>query len=125
MQQPDMWTIKSLYHDYWRRLNKIDKEYQNSAREVEDYIQYKEDVEYFEKRYIQAMRLVFIKNELSYGGYFAVAEDFIDCAIEGGFNQYDGVGYWVDWDGNEIAPLSFASTATRPENAEFIAWYNN
>lgn len=118
---PDKWTIKFLYKDYQHRMSAIEQDYRNKI--YEDYSQYEDDKNYFENKYIQAMRLIFSVPRLSYG-YLAVAEDFIDQAYEGSFTSYDGIGYWIDWEGNKLGPFSFSAGAKRPEGAEFIAWYN-
>ena len=117
---PDELTIKFLYIDYQRKMNSLEWDYHTDR--YESYAQYQNDKKYYEERYIQAMRLIFSKN-LSFD-YFAVAEDFIEQAYSGSFNCCDGIGYWVDWDGNEIEPFSFSARAKKPKDAVFVAWYN-
>lgn len=115
------WTIKFLYKNYQQKMDSIEWDYHTDK--YEDYSQYQNDKKYYEEKYVQAMRLIFSKQNLSFG-YFAVAEDFIEQAYDGIFTASDGIGYWVDWDGNKIEPFSFSAGAKRPKDAVFVAWYN-
>ena len=98
-------------------------EYNYYSGNYETYTQYNEDKEYFERHYIKAMILVNQNEKLSFA-YFVPAEEFIQEAANGDFNEYDGHGYWIDWDGNEICDISWEIGATMPKNAVFVAWYN-
>ena len=121
MIEPDEWTIKFLYRDYQYRMNMIEQEYRN--KNYKDYSQYEDDKNYFENKYIQAMRLIFSVPHLNFC-YLAVAEDFIDQVYQGSFTSYDGVGDWIDWEGNTLGHFSFSAGAKIPEGTEFVAWYN-
>ena len=126
----DPFTIGWLYDNYHRAMDKIEEDYKNggyteviNGLTMNDWNTYYADKEYTKKVYIQAMKLVTSIERLSFA-YFVPAEKFIQDAINGIVNEYDGNGYWVDWDGNEICDISWEIGATMPDDAVFVAWYN-
>lgn len=130
MIEIDPFTISWLYDSYHRAMNKIEEDYKNggyteviNGLTMNDWNSYYEDKEYTRKVYIQAMLLV-NKIEIFSFAYFVPVEEFIQDAINGSFNEYDGHGYWVDWDGNEICGIGWEDGATMPDDAVFVAWYN-
>ena len=111
-------------------MNKIEEDYKNggyteviNGLTMNDWNTYYADKEYTRKVYIQAMMLVTSIERLSFA-YFVPAEDFIQGAINGSFNEYDGNGFWIDWNGNEIDYFSWEDGAKMPDDAVFVAWYN-
>ena len=126
----DPFTIGWLYDNYHRAMDKIEEDYKNGGYTevvdgltMNDWNTYYADKEYTRKVYIQAMTLVTSIEKLSFA-YFVPAEVFIEQAYQGCFTGYDGSGYWVDWDGNEIGRFSFSAGAKMPDDAVFVAWYN-
>ena len=126
----DPFTVGWLYDSYHRAMNKIEEDYKNgvytevvNGLTMNDWNTYHADKEYTQKVYIQAMKLATTVEIFSFA-YFVPAEEFIQDAINGSFNEYDGHGYWVDWDGNEICGISWEDGATMPDDAVFVAWYN-
>lgn len=58
------------------------------------------------------------------GDAMTVAEflEDVDC---GGISDYDGIGYWLDKDGNEIDSINFDTIPEDiPENAVYVEWCN-
>lgn len=56
-------------------------------------------------------------------GFVMPIEMFLDWAIDGFITDYDGIGYWLDKDGNRICRFNFYDDSL-PEEAMFVAWYN-
>lgn len=130
MIEVDTFTIGWLYDSYHRAMNKIEEDYKNGVYTkvidgltMKDWNTYNADEEYTQKVYIQAMKLVTSIERLSFS-YFVPAEEFIQDVMNGSFNEFDGCGYWIDWDGNEIDYFGWGENATMPDNAVFVAWYN-
>ena len=130
MIEIDPFTIGWLYDSYHRAMDKIEKDYKNgeyteviNGLTITDWNTYYADKEYTQKVYIQAMILVTSIERLSFA-YFVPVEEFIQDAMNGSFNEYDGNGFWIDWNGNEIDRFSWEDGATMPDNAIFVAWYN-
>ena len=130
MIEIDPFTIGWLYDSYHRAMDKIEKDYKNgeyteviNGLTMNYWNTYHADKEYTQKVYIQAMMLVTSIERLSFA-YFVPVEEFIQDAMNGSFNEYDGNGFWIDWNGNEIDRFSWEDGATMPDNAIFVAWYN-
>lgn len=126
----DPFTIGWLYDSYHRVMNKIEEDYKNggyteviNGLTMNDWNTYYADKEYTRKVYIQAMTLVTSIERLSFA-YFVPVEEFIQGAINGSFNEYNGNGFWIDWNGNEIDYVSWEDGAKMPHDAVFVAWYN-
>ena len=115
---PDKWTIKHLYHYYAGRKAATEKFYKEG---IFSYSQREEVDKTTDEEYIQAMRLIFTRKELSYGMVLPVAE-FAEEWNDGSFNECDGIGYFLDWDGNELGPIN--NFRKVPEGTRFVAWYN-
>ena len=98
-------------------MNKLEREYKE---ERITYNQYHEVQDRINDDYIQAMKLVFTQEEYSYG-LFIPAPAFAEDWMRGCFTDYDGIGYFVDWQGNEIGPIDWE---TYTDKVRFVAWYN-
>lgn len=118
MIEPDEWTIKHLYQYYAYRTEATQKYYDNGLTDYEQFCKVRETVD---KEYIQAMRLIFSKQSLSFGMVLPVAE-FAEEWNDGSFDECDGIGYFLDWDGNELGPIN--NFLNVPEGTKFVAWYN-
>ena len=118
MIQPDEWTIKHLYQYYAHRSFVTDNYYETGIFSYKQFCEVRETVD---KEYIQAMRLIFSKRNLSFGMVLPVAE-FAEEWNDGSFNECDGIGYFLDWDGNELGPINNFQDV--PEGTRFVAWYN-
>ena len=130
MIEVDTFTIGWLYDSYHRAMNKIEEDYKNGVYTkrangliMNDWNTYYDDKHYTQSIYIQAMKLVNSIQIFSFA-YFVPVAEFLQDAINGSFNEYDGHGYWVDWDGNEIGSVSWEDGAEMPDDAFFVAWYN-
>ena len=115
---PDEWTIKYLYRYYAGRKAATEKFYKEG---IFSYSQREEVDKTTDEEYIQAMRLVFSNKHLAYGMVLPVAE-FAEEWNDGSFCDYDGVGYFLDWEGNELDTLHNFEKV--PEGTRFVAWYN-
>lgn len=74
--------------------------------------------------YAQAMKLLFSKPELSFCTLMPI-EEFVEIVEDGGINQYDGTGDYLDFDGNDLnEPINWNYPSDYPDKAEFVAWYN-
>lgn len=51
-------------------------------------------------------------------------ENFIKEQECGGFIAYDGTGYYIDFDGNELGHINWYNFYDYPEGTVFVAWYN-
>ena len=115
---PNEWTIKHLYHYYAGRKAVTENYYHGG---IFSYSQYDQVRKTIDEEYVQAMRLIFTRKELSYGMVLPVAE-FAEQWNDGSFCDYDGVGYFLDWEGNELDTLHNFEKV--PEGTRFVAWYN-
>lgn len=84
---------------------------------------YYEDREPLYQKYIQMLKLVFTRHELSFGTLMTI-DNFIDCQKSGGFISYDGSGYYLDFDGNRLGSINWHDFNDYPEGTKFVAWYN-
>lgn len=76
--------------------------------------------------YIMAANAMLIVIKKGFGDCFAI-DDFIKNVECGGFIDYDGSGRWVDKEGNDLGYIRCDVEwlkQNKPENAEFIMWYN-
>jgi hypothetical protein len=74
--------------------------------------------------YTQAMKLLFSKPELSFCDLMPV-EQFAEAVENGGFTSYDGVGDYLDFEGNDLeVPINWNYPFDYPDKAVFVAWYN-
>ena len=113
MSKVDNFTLEIILYDYWQDKNKLaaDKDARYS------------DEERLDDLYTHAIQLVFAKERL-HNTYLVRAETFKQEVMDGSFNNYDGIGYYLDWDGNEIGGVDCSNMRHIPENAVFVAWYN-
>ena len=84
----------------------------------------REDTE--EDSILQAAHAVLINAKIGYGQCFSI-KHFIEDVETGGLIDYDGCGYWVNVEGNELGPISCNVEWLRnnkPKDAKFIMWYN-
>lgn len=76
--------------------------------------------------YWQAAQAVYILNKIGYGDCYYV-DDFIERVEEGCFIEYDGIGSFVDDEGNKLSRIICDVKwlkENKPENCHFIMWYN-
>lgn len=118
--EPNNWTICSLFREYHDEVRKLKEEHRKKHIDFPTFYDKKEKLE---KRYARAVYLIFTNDRLAFSDLMTV-ETFITIVNQGGINCYDGCGDWIDWDGNEIGGISWEETATMPDNAMFVAWYN-
>lgn len=117
---PDQWTLKYLFRNYYdeRRALKTENH--------KDHINFSTIYDLQEKledKYIQMIRLVFTKDNLSFGELMTI-ETFIECQKNGSFISYDGLGYYLDWEGNKLGNINWNNYDKYPEGTVFVAWYN-
>ena len=72
--------------------------------------------------YTQMMQLLFEKQPVC--GDLMTVERFASICECGGFNNYDGFGYYLDWDGKELGPVNCSNPLKCSEKAVFVDWYN-
>ena len=73
----------------------------------------------------EAARAALIVAKTGFGDCYSI-KGFIDEVEWGGFNAYDGIGYFVDIIGNQLSEVICDANWLRentPENAAFIMWY--
>lgn len=116
----DEWTIKMLFHQYHEDMRALKREHR---KQHIDFITLYDKQEELDKLYTQATRLIFSKKEFSFGELMTV-ENFIKEQECGGFISYDGTGYYVDFDGNELGYVNWYDYHKYPEGTVFVAWYN-
>ena len=71
----------------------------------------------------QIMKLKSTKEQFSYGDLMLV-ETFNKYARSGYLIPYDGVGCYVDFNGNELGDINWFNIEDYPKEAVFVAWYN-
>ena len=79
-----------------------------------------------EDPYVIAARAALIVAKIGYGECFAI-DDFIEEVKKGNFINNDGSGTWTDKKGTALGYIQCNVdwlTKFKPENAEFIMWYN-
>lgn len=76
-----------------------------------------------EDKYIQMARLAFSKPALSFGEILTI-EIFVQYQKDGSFISYDGSGYYLDWEGNELGGINWSDYNKYPEGTVFVVWYN-
>ena len=86
------------------------------AREFKSKEEFGEDIDYIIDISAKAIEL-----NTTEDGFIMPAEMFIDEALMGYYTPYDGHGYWLDKDGNQLSLIDFVIC---PEDAVFAAWYN-
>lgn len=120
MKKPDDWTIFSVFEGYNYLIKKNQEDYENDDINMTEYYSNQEE---YRKLSIQAMRLIFTKEEFEYGDLM-IFDVFIDCVIDGSFTPYDGVGYYVAFDGTELGAINWDNPEDYPKETAFIIWYN-
>ena len=76
--------------------------------------------------YKQAAHTALINAKNKYGTCLTY-DNFYDSVFFGGINEYDGCGYFVDNEGNKIKDIYCDCdwlNENRPENCNFIMWFN-
>lgn len=66
--------------------------------------------------------------KIGFGEVYLI-DEFIEDVRQGGITNYDGVGSWIDGNGNTLEHVNcnvewLKNTKNRPEGAKFIAWFN-
>lgn len=75
----------------------------------------------WDTKFLTCMRALAIVADKECGDCFAL-KDFIEAVEAGGFNSYDGVGDFVDRNGNELGDVWHSDQI--PAKAKFVMWYN-
>jgi hypothetical protein len=120
MKTPNNETIRSILENY------AAKYFQNEDHYIAGDIDFKEYDNIREKNIklaIQAMKLIFTKEDYSYCDLMPI-ERFVNFAMSGYFIPYDGVGYYVTFDGAELGSINWDNPEDYPKEAVFVAWYN-
>ena len=120
MKEVDEWTIKSLFQEYHAELTKLETEHRKNHIDFSTFYDKEEELG---EKYAQMTRLAFSIDRLAFS-YLTTAENFVRQVKTGYFNSYDGVGYYLDWDGNELGYINWSDPDKWPENTVFFAWYN-
>ncbi len=117
---PDQWTLRHLFRDYHEERRALKTE--NRKGHI-DFATMYDQQEKLEDKYIQMTRLVFTKSTLSFGDLMTI-ETFIKHQECKGLISYDGSGYYLDWEGNELGGINWIDYNKYPEGTVFVAWYN-
>ena len=84
----------------------------------------KDDV--YDVELLDLANAILILAHIGFGDIYFI-EDFIDDVRHGGITNYDGIGDWVDDEGNSLGQINCNVKwleKNKPENAKFIMWYN-
>ena len=101
------WTIRRILSEYVDAINQSeDREYVARTKNI----------------YTQMIQLLFRKQPVC-GELMTVEHFALECEC-GSFNNYDGFGYYLDWDGNEIGTVNCDMANCWPKKAMFVDWYN-
>lgn len=120
MSMPDKDTLKYFLSNVHEELAEIER--QNAKGEIIFSDCYEKQSELLDL-FAQGLKLIFTNEHLSYGDLMLV-EMFNTCARSGGFIPYDGSGYYIDFNGNELGSINWYNIEDYPEEAVFVAWYN-
>lgn len=105
-----------LFHQYHEDMRVLKQQHI-------DFITLYNKQEELDKFYTQATKLIFSKEEFSFGELMTV-ENFVKEQESGGFISYDGTGYYIDFDGNKLGQVHWHNFYNYPEGTVFVAWYN-
>ena len=117
---PDQWTLRCLFRDYHEERRALKTE--NRKGHIDFATMYDQQEE-LEDKYIQMTRLAFSKYNLSFGTLMTI-ETFIKYQEDGSFISYDGLGYYLDWEGNKLGSINWSNYNKYPRGTRFVAWYN-
>ena len=120
MINPENEAIAALLDTYAYHRDKLIKKYS----EIEDsYFEYDKKYEELTNKVAQAIKILFKEEKFSFADIYFV-EDFNKSSELGYFNFFDGVGYYVDEEGNELGSINWNNLNDYPKNALFVLWYN-
>lgn len=111
MREVDDWTLKNMLSDFYQDFRALDAK-RAHLDEKENLIDH----------YVHLVKLAFERKEF---GDLMTVENFERCCQEGSFINYDGHGYYLDYDGNKLGYVDCRDTSEDwPDKAAFVAWYN-
>lgn len=113
-------SIMELLDKYALEINTLKDSYINEEIDISEYY---EDKNNYEKLYAQAFKLLFTKEDISYGDIF-LKDDFIRATQAGFFIPYDGEGYYADFNGNELGDINWDNPNDYPKATVYVVWYN-
>lgn len=115
MSEVDDWTLKGILTDFHLELKSLEEKdlsYSEKDKKEESLLD----------NYIHLIRLAFQRKEF---GDLMTVENFERCCRDGLFINYDGIGYYLDYDGNELGYVDCRDKVEDwPDKAAFVAWYN-
>ena len=117
---PDEDSIVGLLDKYASAVKTLKDSYANKKIDITKYYN---DINKYRELYAQAFKLLFFKEDISYGDIFLI-KDFVRSALAGYFIPYDGTGYYADFNGNEIGNINWDNPSDYPEEAVYVIWYN-
>lgn len=117
---PDQWTLRYLFQYYYEERRALKEE--NRKGRI-DFATMDNRQEELENKYIQMTRLAFTKSILSFCDLMTI-ETFIEYQESKCLISYDGSGYYLDWEGNELGSINWSNYNKYPEGTVFVAWYN-
>ena len=120
MNIPDKNTLKNFLFSVHEELAELER--QNAKGEIVFSDYYKKQEELLNS-FAQGLKLIFTNKQLSYGDLMLV-EMFNICARSGGFIPYDGSGYYIDFNGNELGSINWYNIENYPKETVFVIWYN-
>ena len=120
IMQPDKWILKHLFRDYHDERRALKTENRKGHIDFSTMYDLQEKLE---EKYIQMTRLAFTKSNLSFGELMTI-ETFIKCQKNGSFISYDGSGYYLNWEGDELGGINWGNYNEYPRDTHFVIWYN-
>lgn len=119
--RPEEWTLNYLLNSYAAFYAENEDAYRAGDINRSTYITNQEK---YLDLYINALYIVFEKEELKYATIWPV-EVFNKKIENGGFTSYDGIGCYLDKDGNEIPGyINWSHPNNYPKRAVYIAWWS-
>ena len=116
----DIYKIKNMLYSYHELVENLKTALNNEKIDVPTFN--KKAVEY-ETLYAQAIKLLFIKEELSDADIF-LKDEFFLCAAHGGVIPSDGDGIYIDLYGNKVGDINWYDFSDCPQETVFVAWWN-
>lgn len=108
------WEIMRII-DYYHTAIK------NIAEEGGGYKDMEMKYEEAEEKYAQALR---IQCNPDHYGYIMTREDFIEAVDSGSFIDYDGHGYFLNWDGEKQDYVHCDVKYLQQFDYPFVEWFN-
>lgn len=118
LDRPEDFKISCIleqYHYSLKKLEEIKKE--NVAYDFSD------DKEELQKLCGQLIYLAYTRDTFFWAEFFLI-DMFIEIVENGVFNEFNGTGYYIDFNGEKLGMINWNNIKDYPEDTAFIVWYN-